>query len=221
VKVAIKKDLDKFLVLLILADLVFIFLHIFHTYTSLLPSSLFSIGRDRGYAEVFQYIKEFWIVILLILLAIRKADFLYLSWSLLFFYILLDDSLMIHEKLGSLIVSWFGLHSGFGLRAQDFGELIVYFSFGFILFVLTAVAYYMSESADRRISKYLFGMLALFVFCGVIVDMVNVIVTHTMVSPLLGMIEDGGEMLVISVITWFVFSLNSSREEISVFPKNV
>jgi hypothetical protein len=218
---AIKKDSDKFLVLLILTDFVFISLHIFHTYTGLLPNPLFSIEGERVYAEIYQYIKELWIVVLLISLAMRRANSLYLSWALLFFYVLLDDSLAVHERLGSLIVSWFDFHPGFGLRAQDFGELMVFFFFGAILFVLIAITYYLSGFADRRISKYLFSMVALLVFFGVVLDMVHQIVKHSLVKPVLGMIEDGGEMLVMSVITWFVFSSNSSCREVSVASQKV
>lgn len=218
--------------LLILADLAFIVVHILHSYTSLslLRSSLFSIESERAYAEIFQHVKEFWIVILLILLAMRRANFLYLSWSLLFSYILLDDSVEIHERLGAFLAHFFSFQPQFYLRAQDFGELIVFFFFGTMLFGLIAITHYLSDFADRRISKCLFNRVALLLFLGVIVDAVDIIVRHTLATSVLGMIEDGGEMLVMSVIASFVFSsissceeisVSSSCEEISVFPKKV
>ena len=89
-----------FLLLLLTADTIFIILHIIHTYTDYLGNSNFSIQKDRGYAEIFQYIKEFCIALLLLYLAIKRRNLLYLSWSALFGYVLLDDFLKIHERAG-------------------------------------------------------------------------------------------------------------------------
>lgn len=49
---------DKLLFLLIFTDLAFVVLHILYVYTNLLSSSLYSLSRDRGFAEFFQYTKE-------------------------------------------------------------------------------------------------------------------------------------------------------------------
>jgi hypothetical protein len=210
----IEKDSNRFLILLILADSGFIFVHLLHVHTNLFSGALFSIQRDLGYAEVFQYLKEFWIVVLLILLAIRRANFLYLAWSLLFLYLLVDDSLRIHERLGGLIVRRFDIHSAFGLRGQDFGELIVSFFFGTLLFSFIAAMHYVSHFSDKRISKHLFIGIALLVFFGVIMDMVDILFQQLMGTSVLGIVEDGGEMVVMSVITSFAFRLHSSHEEI-------
>ena len=99
-KLNLDKKSDRFLVLLILADAVFIVLHFIFTYTGLLSNDLFSLKEDRGYGEVFQYVKEFWIVLLLFYFAIRKSNFLFFSWSLLFFYLLIDDTFMFRGERG-------------------------------------------------------------------------------------------------------------------------
>jgi len=94
---------DKLLILLIAADVSFIVLHLFHTYTILLPDNLFSIGQDRGYGEFFQYTKELWVAILLFLLGLRKRKFLYIIFAFLFLYFLIDDALEVHERFGAFL----------------------------------------------------------------------------------------------------------------------
>src|SRR3712207_8517062 len=53
--------------------------------------------------------KEYWIALLLGLFTIQKRSILYLGWCLLFFYLLLDDSLGIHERLGGIVSYRLGL----------------------------------------------------------------------------------------------------------------
>jgi len=61
----------------------------------------------------------------------------------------------------------------------------------------------------RKISLYMIGMIFVMAVFGVLLDMVEILVTHPGVGRLLVTIEEGGEMLVLSIITWFVFSIPS------------
>jgi len=203
---------DRFLILLITVDVILIVLHILHTYTTLIPewcSILFSITMDWAYGEMFQYIKELWVVMLLLFLARGKSRFLYVSWSLLFLYLMVDDFLGIHERLGIFIADHFDFHSRCGLRPQDFGELIVLTLFVTPCLAIVGAAHYLSGTAARKISKHLFAMLALLVLFGVVVDMLPTVVKHghPVLSPMVGVVEDGGEMLVMSFICRFLFAL--------------
>ena len=207
---------DRFLALLILADAAFILLHLIHTFfTDLLPSSSFSLETDRGYAEVFQYVKEFWIATLLGFLAVKRSRLLYFAWSILFFYFLLDDFIEIHESLGSVLVGNFGFRPRYGLRAQDFGELSVSVLFGMIFFTFILATHYLSDAQTKKISRYLFVMVILLAFFGVFLDMFHIIVRKysTVLDIMGGTIEDAGEMLMTSVITWFVFHLSPTNNE--------
>jgi len=207
---------DRFLALLLLTDAAFILLHLIHTFfPELLASSSFWLETDRGYAEVFQYVKEFWIVMLLGFLAIKRSRLLYVAWSILFFYFLLDDSLEIHERLGSIFVENFGFRRRYGLRAQDFGELSVSILFGMIFFTFILVTHYLSDMQTRKISRYLFVMIVLLAFFGVFIDMLHIIVLKysRILDIMAGTIEDGGEMLIMSIITWFVFHLGPTNNE--------
>ena len=217
-----ERESSKFFILLLLTDVFFIILYIFHAYPDLLPShysglrkllfsNAFSLKRDWGYPELFQYIKEFWILMMLLSLAIKKRSFIHLSWSLLFLYLLIDDSVMLHERAGTYIAQHWGLHPGYGLRSQDFGELAVSCTAGLFFLIIILTPYYFTNVQTKQFSKYLFAMVIGLAFFGVGIDML-----HRMLNfhgPFWVIVEDGGEMLMMSTIAWFVFRRNVTKEE--------
>ncbi len=207
-KLDVNNDSLRLFYLLLATDVVFIILHILYLFTGIISKSYFSIEQDQGYAELFQYIKEYWIALVLGLLAIQKRSPLYLGWSLLFFYLLLDDSLKIHERLGGIISNELGLSPAFKLRAQDFGEIIVSACVGFFFLIFIAIAYRFGDRMSRETSRHLIMMLFALALFGIVVDLIHIIVLQSpSLEPLLALVEDGGEMLVMSVIAWFVFLL--------------
>jgi len=206
--IAADKESSKLLNLLLLADLAFICVHCFYL-IGIVSSPLFSIEKDMAYAEIYQYIKEYWIVVLLLLLAINKRHIIYLSWSLLFMYLLLDDSLQIHERFGAYLVKHFEFKPMFELRAQDFGELSVTMLFGFLLFTFIGASYLFSDNLEKQISKHLFILVVLLAFFGVLVDMLHIAIPWG--KDIWGLIEDGGEMIIMSVIVWYTFGLGNSQ----------
>ena len=100
----------KLLAALIGADLLFMVLHWLHVHTGLLGSELWSIGRDRGFGEMFQYLK--YIAVMLALAQVFRKTRLpvLLLWIGVFGFLLLDDSMRIHERFGLGMV--FGLVGG-------------------------------------------------------------------------------------------------------------
>ena len=56
-KFEIDRHPDRLLILLIITDIIFIILHIFHYYTGILNDGGWNIQRERGFAEVFQYLQ--------------------------------------------------------------------------------------------------------------------------------------------------------------------
>ena len=84
------------------ADLAFIVLHILYK-TYILNSSYFSLKRDLGYSEFFQYTKFLWIIILLIYIIRKTRIWEYLSWLAVFTYFLADDAFQLHENIGGSI----------------------------------------------------------------------------------------------------------------------
>ena len=198
----------KLLKLLLLADLAFICIHCFYK-LNIVSNPLFSIEVDMGYPEIYQYIKEYWIAVLLLILAIKKRHLTYLSWSLLFTYILLDDSLGIHENFGAYLAKYFEFKPMFGLRAQDFGELSVSILFGVLLFTFIVISYLFAHKSEKQISKHLFLLMVALMFFGVFFDMLPLGIED--ILSLLGLIEDGGEMIIISFILWYTFGLGNRQ----------
>ena len=202
----IEKSSSKILILLLLTDLVFILIHALYR-IDMVTNPLFSIKLDWGYAEVYQYIKEFWVILLLFFITIKRSKIIYFAWFLLFMYLVLDDSLQIHEKFGGYLVRYFGFQPAFGLRAQDFGEFSVSILFGTLLFLLIGSAYLFSDFKEKQISKHLFILVIFLAFFGVLVDTFHRAITIPWLEPIRELIEDGGEMLIMSIIVWYVFNL--------------
>lgn len=206
---------NKILVLLLFTDLCFIILHIIHSSSGSLDSLNWSIAKDQGYAEMFQYTKVSWIVITLLLCWIKTRAFFYFSWMILFLYVLLDDSLEIHEGFGLDVAIYFNFQPAYGLRGVDFGEILVSLVSYSVIFVLLAISYYRSGTEQRRISNNLAFLFAALAFCGLVLDMVDILVLKfesSLLSLYSQIAEDGGEMVVISIILYYVLSLNPKRE---------
>jgi hypothetical protein len=211
VKLDIKDSSIRLLYLFLATDLIFIILHLLYLYTDFVSNSAFSLVQERGYSEIFQYIKEYWIALLLGALAVRQRSVLYLGWSLLFFYVLLDDSLTIHETLGEIATERLALQPVFNLRAVDFGEFIVSACIGLFFLFFLAIAYRFASRIPREASRYLIIMLFVLAAFGIAVDMLHSLLRFSLLwEPLLGTLEDAGEMIVMSVIAGFVFKRTES-----------
>lgn len=193
--------------LFLLTDVAFMLLHLIYSYTGLTKNYAFSLETDRGFSEIFQYIKEYWIAMLLLILAFRTGLLLYGSWSLLFFYLLLDDAGEIHERLGTIITNQLAIPGMFNLRGQDFGELVVIGVVVLFFLALITITYRFSDYTSRRVSKDLIIMMFALAFCGVILDLVHMITSSPELDPVLILLEDGGELVIMSFIACYVFSL--------------
>ena len=202
-----RRKSTKLLILLLSTDCLLIVLHVLHISTGYFADPNYSISRERGFGEVLQYVKEYWIGLMFLYLAITRRHPLYLSWALLFGYLLIDDSFAVHERLGTRISSYLNFSPALRLRANDFGELAVYALFGLFFLALIGITYYFSDSSIRRNCRPLFLLLLALVFFGVGMDMIHSIARSPVWGHILGIIEDGGEMLVMSVTVWFVFLL--------------
>src|SRR5918997_6396011 len=119
-------------VLLLLLSVDAAFIVVFIVSRVLYPGeeSNFGLEHESGYPAMFQYGEQALIVLLMALAAVRNRSLLYLCWSLLFLYLLLDDALIIHETLSAVVAQKLGFSSWLGLRPEDFGEIVVWAFFG-------------------------------------------------------------------------------------------
>jgi hypothetical protein len=171
--------------------------------------SNFSIRKDAGFAEFFQYLQFFAIIIMFYWLFLHSRDLLHVAWLVLFVYLLVDDSLRIHERLGAMVAQYLHLLPVIGLRAKDLGELSVSAFFGSLILVLLGLGYYRAPPTLQRASRPLLGLLILLAFCGIIVDMVGMMIYPSMwaIDAVFGVLEEGGEMVSISLMAWYVHGL--------------
>ncbi len=197
------------MMLLLGGDLVFIVLHFLNISTTIFTDPLLSIERDRGYPEMYQYLKYFWIIALLLLIAWKNRAWRYVVWGGVFAYLLADDSLRIHERIGSLIAAHLGFEPRLGLRLQDFGEMAVSATAGSLFLFSLLLIYKGGSRIFKKTSQDITLLILILVFFGVVLDMASTAVNMGWkVSFMLGVIEDGGEMLSVSLLTWYFFLLS-------------
>jgi len=193
------------LLLLLTADLAFIIAHISLWSRGALTSD-FDLARAGSFPEQFQYAKWFACTVLCAWAFARQRDALYLAWAALFLYLLLDDSLEIHEGISHPIAQSLQLAPAFGLRAKDFGEIAVALVAGLVLLGLIAICYRRSDnSLARALTWALLPWLGLLVFTGLVMDMAHGMIRAfgggKLAVMISGVFEDGGEMIAASFLT--------------------
>ncbi|PTL98916.1 MAG: hypothetical protein DA407_17255 [Bacteroidetes bacterium] len=216
---------NQILIILLSLDVLFIFTHALLIYLIYIRiqfdwslADLFMINNDNGYPEVFQYFKYFIVILILFYLIIKKQGIGYIAWLLLFILLLLDDSMRLHEGFGTWAVEKFNYSPMFGLRAHDLGELTYVAFFGSILLFFLVFGYLKGDSKHRKINIDLGLLFALFLFFGVAMDMIDQLFEYNRYSHLiLVLIEDGGEMITLSLLVWYFFHLLLKPKEHDVY----
>lgn len=194
-----------FLLLLLAIDFILMLFHIFHNYSPFLNSEMFSIAKDQGIAEIFGYLK--WILIVVGLIIIRKQENerRYLSWALLFIYLLTDDAFSLHERVGYHIEKLISL-TFFGLNGQNVGELLYFTCVGIPIIGWLIFNYWKGGALYKQFSRNLIALFCLLVFFGVFIDLGRTIFPKNHFYALIDLLEDGGELIVASFILSFINS---------------
>ena len=195
------------LLLLLCADLAFIVLHIVNQ-TLILNCSLCNTLGLYKHLQIYQIIKLFWVIILLayVLKSTRCSG--YVSWIVVFTYLLFDEALTMHQSIGRHIATGFDayLPHNLSLRPRHF-ELAVLAIAGTFLLAIVAWAYLRSPHTFRKISNDMFLFIVAFAFFGLFTDLAAAIKLGPVVEFASDFVEDGGEMAVVSLILWYVFLL--------------
>lgn len=201
-------------VLLLVADVGFIGLYVIHSYTPLLSDSNYSLSHERGFAETFQYIKEYWLIVTLLLVAVRARHMAYLVWAVVFAYLLYDDAFQWHESAGTWLVEALHYPSLLGLRPQDLGELTTSALAGVVLFPAIALSYWRASAVVRHTIHDLAALFALLLVFGVGFDLLQIALSPY--SVLLTIADDGGEMMAMSLLVGYAahLFLTAGREPI-------
>lgn len=196
-----------FLFSLLAVDVIFILLHFGSQMTNKLTHIMFAVTRDRNIPEFYQYAKEIIIVGMLIILFFRYKQKVFLFLSFLFGFLFIDDAFQTHEAGGRLFAHVMSSQRFLGLRSNDFGEVIIW-SFFAIIFLLCLLSPYCKTILfyQRIVIAYMKWLVLLTFFAGG-VDMAHTLFHKISWNQLLGVVEDGGEMIVMSFITWYTYCI--------------
>lgn len=192
------------LVMFLSADIVFVLLHV--SYKKLPVTDYYVLlDTENGYSEVFQYLKEFWAAGVLWVVFWRTREWIYLVWVGLMSYLLFDDSIWLHERLGEYLASGWSFIPPFGLRLRDLGEMLVSGTVGSVFLLLWALTYRRGSTFARGVTMDLLVLLGLLAFFGIFVDVL--VMATNMDFPGYAIVEDGGEMWVMTLIAGYTIHL--------------
>jgi hypothetical protein len=163
--------------------------------------------------DSYHLIKMFWIILLLFYILKLTKHYGYAAWALMFTCFFIDDASWLHQKFGDRIATLF---PGFGLPAR-FYELAVLAIAGLALLALVIWFSMRGPVTFQKVSLDMSLFLAALVFFGIIVDMADTIGLGPTLIAGLQFVEDGGELVVYSLITWYVFLLALSQGKPDVF----
>jgi hypothetical protein len=196
------------LVALLALDALFIGLHLVRPVVPGLRSALFSITEDGGLPELYQYAKWFAIAVCTAGVAWRRHSRGFALWAVLAVYLLGEDALMLHERVGDALREWHPFDAPFGLRLDDVGELVTVVAVGLVFAVLFAVGYRRGSDEFRHATHDLAVIIGALGTVGVGMDMASVALhPGPALLTVLTVAEDGGEMLVASVMAWYALVL--------------
>ena len=215
-----ERSASLFLILLLFGDLVYILLHIINSFIPLFNGNLFDITTDFSYAEWYQYMKFFFITLLVVKVSIGNEPMRYLAWASVFAYMLIDDSMEIHGRLGGYIALHFlqDFKPPLGLRLEDIGSLAASAMAGIILIIFISWAYWRGSKRFKKVSHDFMLLVFIMVFFGVFFDMVHVAISGGIaINLILEIIEDGGEMVAASLILWYTFFILLRKGKDAIF----
>lgn len=183
-------------------DLFFIMVHVTFSHWR------FDIERDGSFSEMSEHLEVAICVVLTAICYARLRQPIYMGMAMIYFVMLLDNQMNLHEGLGGMASSLFPVAGTVPLPGQALGELAVFGALAMAGSVLGPLSWQRS-TGEHRAAGTVFALLivALGVFA------VGVDGVHEAFSKetkwLIGVVEDGGEMLVLSAHCAFAVSLYS------------
>lgn len=206
------------LIMLLLTDIAFIILHILckSACKTEWDFSFYNIAIERGAAEFFMYIKYFWIITLFVIIITYTKCYSYLSWVVTFIYLFVNDSLQINERLGYKVSDSFNFVPPLNLTA-DFTAELMFLAIGIIiLFLIIALSYKLGSSQFRKVSLDISLILVVLIVFELLFVLLQGIINKQGVG--LGLIEEGGKLIIISLLLWYVFhqAVNKGESDLSL-----
>lgn len=209
-------------VALLVVDIGFVLLHVVAAFC--FPENrLLYIDVDRSYAEIFQAVKYVMAAVFLGCAAVVGRAWPLIFWIPVFLGFLVTDLLEVHERVGRYLGQ--ALPSAmWGERSQDVWELCVYLLGAAVMAVVVGFGYRLGSSGVRWAFRVMGMLIVFFVVFGMGADFLHSLLPRTsMGADMMMLVEDGGEMLVVSGFMVFVARLvtvspllNGPQKELAV-----
>lgn len=191
----------RLLVGLVAVDLAFVVLHVL---TDGGRGPITSLDSDRGLAGTWGFGKAAVAAWLVYRVFGRTQLTVYLAWAVTFVTIGLDDFMEIHENLGLKVARAVDLPEVAGLRGQDLGELLVWAALGLPLLVAVLWCLRTADARARRDSVTFLLLIGVLVFFAAGLDALHMAGSDDPTTmwdvTATGVIEDGGELLALSLL---------------------
>jgi hypothetical protein len=131
------------------------------------------------------------------------------GFAALFLAALADDEMRLHENKGAWLAEKLRFPEGvLGLRANDLGEMFVWGLLAAVPLAVLVFFYRRSDRWTRRAGIGLAVLVAGYVFFGGVVDQLHVLFLGGPLENAVGTIEDGGELVVLSLTLAYVVALH-------------
>ena len=159
-------------------------------------TTAFSLSQDGSISEYYGYFVSATSAVLLFAAFLETRVRAFLFVSLVYGFVVLDDSLQYHERLGGALASSLGLSGAGGLRAQDLGELLAWAIAALVLVPL--LVWCLSRRTPADVGVYLvYGVITLgLAFFAVGVDILDIMIKMpSQAAHVANWIEDGGELI--------------------------
>ena len=168
---------------------------------------LWNIDREWSVSETLNYLKCLTMALVFFAAYLRDKQFLLIVMSVTAVFLLADDSLQLHERLGSNFANTFKLQDEFGLRAYTYGHIVIWGGLGSII-LLIIYRGWRTASSDLKKSLYpVFGYFFAIVFCAVGLDTLHELLDLPKIyKGIIGIFEDGGEMLFLTAMLRYVWN---------------
>jgi len=203
--------------LLLVADAIVILLHLSYTGFGIPGDDTFDLGVDRSYGEMLGYLKLGAIAILTTMLARRRRAPLFGAIALTCLTVLLEDALILHERLGLALAAPVGTAvpalADVGILAVQVGELVWLGGIGVILVVILVVAWVRADPHDRRDAAGILLFLAVLGVLTIGVDTVHSVFEYgSLGDQVFTVIEDGGELMALTPAFAVAFGLVTRQD---------
>lgn len=165
-----------------------------------------NIDRDWSAGEILNYLKWAALAAVFLTAYLRDRALIMLSLFAVVLILLADDSLQIHETLGPEIVRIFGLHFRFGLAAYTIGPMVIWGALGIAVVALTWFGWRSATAELKRALLPVFGLFFGIVFFAIGVDAMHELIDMPKaMKGVFGIVEDGGEMLMLTAMLIYVW----------------